>query len=96
MSTTGATAGDLVAADGVTASAIVGAAGQGAEGIVRAAGQATGGALSIIGSTPSGEGQPIVLFIDAVRDPLEVAGDDDPLLVQAGATWAGRSASEVV
>jgi hypothetical protein len=96
MSTTGASAGDLVAADGAAASAIVGATGQGGERIVLAAGQEAGGAVSVIGSTPSGEGQPVVLFIDAVRDPLEVAGADDPLLVQAGVTWAGRSASEVV
>jgi hypothetical protein len=96
MSTTGASAGDLVAADGVAASAIVGATGQGAEGIVPAAGQAAGGAVRVIGSTPSGEGQPVVLFIEAVRDPLEIAGADDPLLVQAGVTWVGQSASEVV
>ncbi|HSZ50454.1 MAG TPA: hypothetical protein VK801_02690 [Caulobacteraceae bacterium] len=96
MSTTGAAAGDLLVADGVAAAAVVGASGEGAEGTVPEAGLAAGGAISVIGSTPSGEGQPVVLFIDAVRDPLEIAGADDPLLVQAGESWIGRSASEVV
>ena len=96
MSTAGTAAGGLVGADGAAAAAIAGVSGQTAAGIVAAAGPAAGGAISVIGSTPSGEGQPVVLFIDAARDPLEVAGADDPLLIQAGVTWVGQSASEVV
>jgi hypothetical protein len=96
MSTTGAAAGAGLAADGLAASAVVGASRECAEATSPVAGLAAGGEISVIGSTPSGEGRPVVLFIDTARDPLEIAGAEDPLLVQAGVTWTGRSASEVV
>lgn len=96
MSTTGGTAGEFVAAVGAAAPALVEASGLGAGPIVSAAELAAGGVVDVIGSTPSGEGQPVVLLIDAARDPLEIAGADDPLLVKAGISWIGRSASEVV
>ena len=51
---------------------------------------------AVIGSTPSTDGQPVVLFIDAQDDLLEIDPAGDALLVEAGVTWTGKSASVTV
>jgi hypothetical protein len=97
MSTTGSSADRTTTATGVSASGVevtVGVAAGGAQSADGAAAVVVLGA--ILGATPSTEGQPVVLFVDGQGDPLEIDPDGEVLLVQAGLTWAGRSASEVV
>jgi hypothetical protein len=97
MSTPGASADQTASAAGASAASVEAAEGGGVETT-----QSAGGASAIlvvgpvIGSTPSSEGQPVVLLIDVRGDALEIDPAGDPLLVQAGVTWTGRSASEIV
>jgi hypothetical protein len=96
VSRAGVAAGGVVACGGDTASAAFDASGRSPiEDLVAVSVQASI-TIGITGSTPSGEGEAVALFIDARRDPLEIDAAGDPLLVQAGVSWIGRSASEVV
>ncbi|HEY2051200.1 MAG TPA: hypothetical protein VGH03_17815 [Caulobacteraceae bacterium] len=96
MSRAGAAAGGTIASAGETASSVFEEIGHGPFADLVADGALATASVSMVGSTPSGEGEVVVLFIDAQRDPLEIDAAGDPLLVQAGQSWIGRSASEVV
>ncbi|MBV8683536.1 MAG: hypothetical protein JO111_11715 [Caulobacteraceae bacterium] len=96
MSIIGGDASAFVVADGAEPCPLVRASGGETVESVSQVGAAATAGVSVIGWTPSGEGQPVILLVDAARDALEIDSAGDPLLIEAGVTWTGRSASEDV
>ena len=61
-----------------------------------AAGQSASVVVTATGASPSGQGQEIDQNIDPGGDLLKVDPTGDVLLVQAGTTWTGQTASQIV
>lgn len=61
-----------------------------------AAGQSASVIVTVTGASPSGLGQEIDLNIDLGGDLLKVDPAGEVLLVRAGTTWTGQTASQTV